>query len=483
MTDTPLTRLSAWAAAVRPGDIPPRVRALAASQVLSQLTAIRVGAAHPLGARLIAAYGEPLQPDPRLAAPVLAGLGSWLNLDDTAYAGHLSNSTVATPLAFARGAGGAGLVTAVVVANECAARITAAATLGPLRGQSALHTHLAGGVAGRLWCEGADAELFANAFGLAFATPPWPLMRAFLASDARPLCTLNAVRTAMDACAGAHAGLRGATDILEHPDGFLARFATVALPEAVDRRLGEHWHTETLSFKLHPGGPGIDAAVDAAADLHAELDGADIADVLVEASAYTLHADRTARSYLTDKPLGALVLSVAYPVATALLTGHLTVADLEHPATAAPDRQRLAERVRLVHDPAMTRALFASTAPFGAALRAAGERARPWVHRFGSEVAALAEEAMTAPGDENYETATKATPARVTVRLTDGRILTAERSIPLGAAGPDTRAGHADLVREKFLAAGGPAEVAAAASTVDTMDAGQLVEWVTAALS
>ncbi|MGG7613666.1 MmgE/PrpD family protein, partial [Streptomyces sp. ZG43] len=128
-----LKELCRWAAWLRPEDIPARVRALAASQLLSQLASIRAGAAHPLGRRLIEGFGPPLQADPRNSACVLSGLGSWLNLDDTAYAGHLSNSTVSVPLAFAhsRRLDGPALLAAVVAANECAARITAAATLGP----------------------------------------------------------------------------------------------------------------------------------------------------------------------------------------------------------------------------------------------------------------------------------------------------------------------------------------------------------------
>ncbi|SDD17818.1 MmgE/PrpD family protein [Actinokineospora iranica] len=476
-----LRRLSEWAAGLAHEDIPGRVRELAASQILSQLAAIRAGAAHPLGAKLVDAFGSPTQDDRAAAAAVLAGLGSWLNLDDTAYAGHLSNSTVAVPVAFSRDGDGAALVTAVVTANECAARLTAAATLGPLRGQSALHTHLAGTVAGRLKCEGADADVWTDAFALAFAMPNWPLMRAFLASDARLLCTLTPVRAANDACAAARAGLRGADDIIEHPDGFLARFATVPLPDLVDHRLGERWHTETLSFKLHPGGPGIDAAIDVAAELGPFL-AEEIADVLVEASAYTLLADKTSRRYIAgaDSALGALVLNVAYPVATALLTGHFLAADLERPASADPARWAVAERVRLAHDPAMTRALFASDAPFGEALRHAGTAGEPWLRSFGGdELVALAAGAEPT-GD--FAQAIKATPARVTVRLTDGRTVSAERAIPLGAAGPDTRERHAWLIREKFISVGGSAEVAGAAVKLDSMSVAELREWLATAL-
>ncbi|MFC5290577.1 hypothetical protein ACFPM7_26280 [Actinokineospora guangxiensis] len=470
-----LTRLADWAAGLADGDIPARVREYAASQVLSQLAAIRAGGAHPTGAKIITAFGGPAQPDRKAAAGVLAAVGSFLNLDDTAYAGHLSNSTVAVPLAYA--ADGPSLITAVVAANECAARITAAATLGPLRGQSAMHTHLAGAVAGRLKAEGAPPGVWADALAIAFAMPHWPMLRSFLACEARAVATMAPVRAGLDACDAARAGIAGAHDILEHPDGFLARYADVPLPEQVDHALGEQWHTETLSFKLHPGGPGIDAAVDCAADLAPVTDPDDIAEVLVEASAYTLMAQRTAERYLDgpDSPLGALVLDVRYPVATALLSGHFTAADLGRPATADPGRRALAAKVRLVHDPEMTRALLESDAPFGAALRMAGPRAQAWLADYG----------LTAPENVqgDFSAATKATPARVTVVHGDGRRRCRERAIPRGAAGPETRADHISLIREKFIDSGGDAAIAERAASLDSMNASDFRSWLRAALT
>ncbi|GHF30066.1 hypothetical protein GCM10010218_09130 [Streptomyces mashuensis] len=485
---TPLAQLSRWAAGLHADDIPCRVLKLAASQVLSQVASIRAGLEHPLGRMLISAFGHPVQSDPRAAAGVLAALGSWLNLDDTAYAGHLSNSTVAVPLAYAyaRRLDGLSLLTAVVVANECAARITAAATLGPLRGQSAVHTHLAGAVAGRLYLERAPAPLWENAFGLAFAMPNWPLMRAFLASDARLFNTFTPVRTAMDACDAAEAGLRGASDIMEHQDGFLARFATVPLPEVITEGLGQRWHTETLSFKMHPGGPGIDAAVDCAMEIHRAIGPVhpdDVEEIVVEASLYTLFAGRRAARYVTGpgSPLGALVLDVPYPVATTLLTGEFTVDDFSSPRVDERRRWQLADRVRLEHDAEMTRELFRSEAPFGEAVREAGPLATPWLRDFGGdELVELVGEAE--PVERDFSRSTKATGARVTVRLTDGRTVSRERLIPVGAAGPDTRARHSQLVREKFLSVGGPSEVADSVGRLHRMRARGVQRWVEAAL-
>ena len=69
---------------------------------------------------------------------------------------------------------------------------------------------------------------------------------------------------------------------------------------------------------------------------------------------------------------------------------------------------------------------------------------------------------------ETFESAEKATPARVTVRLTDGSVLERELRIPVGAAGAHTRAAHPGLVRRKWLDNGGAEEVADLAAALDS---------------
>jgi len=295
--------LSRWASGLDLDDVPDRVVSFASSQVLSQLAAVRAGAQHPLGQAVIRGFGEPWQASAAQSAFVLAALTPWLYYDDTAYAGHLSNSTVTVPMAYAHALGldGRGLLTAVIAANEVAARITAAVTLGRFRGQNAPHTHLAGAVSGRLRAEGAPAQDWVNALGLAFSMPPWPSLPAFLGSDARVLSAAMPVRTGLDACDAARAGLAGPRDILEHPEGFLATFASVPLPDAVDLALGRRWHTETLSFEVRPGGPVLDAAVDCAAQLHRVLGPVtvdDVDEVVVTTSLYTLLVDAKAAEFV-----------------------------------------------------------------------------------------------------------------------------------------------------------------------------------------
>jgi len=463
---TLIENLSGWASGLHLDDVPDRVVDFACSQVLSQLAAARAGAVHPLGRAVIRGFGPPLQADPARSAYVLAGLTSWLHFDDTAYAGHLSNSTVTVPLAYAHALGldGRGLLTSVIAANECAARITAAATLGPFRGQNSAHTHLAGAVSGRLRAEGAPVREWVDAFGIAFAMPLHPLLPAFLGSDAKVLSAAAPVRLGLDACDAARAGLTGLSDVLEHPDGFLARFATVPLPEAVDGDLGRRWHTETLSFKVHPGGPGLDAAVDCAKSLRrtmGPLQVDDVVEVVVRTSMYTIAVDQRAAAYVDGPrtPVSALVFCTPYAVATTLLNGDLVGDDFAAPAMADRRRWDLAARVRVEHDEDMTRESLVCEVPFGEALRQAGPRAAAWLEEVGTQwLVDLVGEPL--PVSETFETARKATPARVTVRLIDGTEHSAELAIPVGAIGPDTRAGHAALVRAKYLSTGGGGDVA-----------------------
>jgi 2-methylcitrate dehydratase PrpD len=483
------TELSEWAVDLKLSDVPPRVVDFAKSQLLSQLAAARGGLAHPLGAIVGRALGPLLQPDPKQAACALAATTSWLHFDDTAYAGHISHSTVGVPIAYARAAGldGAALLLCIIVANECAARVAASATLSEFRGQTAAYTHLAGSVAGRCKAEGAPASRWVDAFGLAFSMPPWPLRRAFLGSDGKVLSAAQPVRTALDACDMAAAGLRGAPDILEHPQGFLAQFAAIPLPRTITDGLGRRWHTETLSFKMRPGGPGVDAAVDCAIALHDTLGAIevdDVEDVVVRASTYTVGVDEHIAPFMdgADSPVSALTFSIGYTVATALLTGDLTPLDFARPRVARQERWALAAKVRLEHDPEMTRRFGLAAIPLGEALREAGpRRAGAWLRAAGVTDVDEMLAAMSPPSD-TFELAEKVTPALVTLRMADGRIVERGRDIPEGAAGPDTRARHPELVRAKFLSTGGTSDVADGIAAIEAASADEVGRLLAAAL-
>ncbi|MEW2164654.1 MmgE/PrpD family protein [Streptomyces sp. NPDC007084] len=461
-----IRQLADWASRLDLDEAPERVVAHLKSQILSQLGAARAGYGHPLGQRIRQAYGSPLQDDPKHAVHSLSMATVCLDFDDTAYAGHLSHSTVNVPLTYASSLGldGPGLLTSVLAANESAARVTAAATLGPFRGQTAGHTHLAGAVAGRLRAENASADTWTHALGMAFSVPTWSLSRGFFSTDAKVLVAAVPVQIGLSACDGARFGLTGPEDVLEHPQGFLHRFADIPLPEEALAGLGTLWHTETFSYKIHPGSAYTSAAVDCAVELHSELAGVgpgDIAEVVVEGSIFTAGLDRIARQHRIgpDSSVAALNFSLPYNVATALLTGSLLPADLAHPAVARPDRWELAARVRTQHDPAFSRHALLATAPLGQALRRAGERAEAWVRAIDARAADALPAARLEP-ETDFRWATKNLGARVTVRLRDGRELRAERRGAVGAASGAEGIDHAGLARAKFLACGGDPEAA-----------------------
>ncbi|MEU9093780.1 MmgE/PrpD family protein [Streptomyces sp. NPDC048428] len=487
--------LSEWAHSLRFDDIPQDVVEIAKLQILSQCAAIRVGASHPLGRRMIQAFGEPLQDDPRRSSFVLAGLGAWLHFDDTAFAGHLSNSTVAVPMAYARAQGlnGAGLLTSVVVANEVAARITAATTLGPFRGQSAPYTHVTGAIAGRLRGEDATAGRWVSALGLGLGLPPRTVPVGFLGGDAKVFSSSTPVAVGLDACDAAAAGFRGSPEILEHAEGFLSRFATVPLPEIVTAGLSERWHTLTTSFKLHPGGPGMDSAIDCAFGLHREIGtvrAQDIAEISVDTSLYTVLVNRQAGAYLRgpDSPVSALVFALPYLLSTALLTGDLTAEDFTPQRLADADRWAVADRVRIRLDEAMTHDLFHCEVPFGEALRQAGPRAADWLKVFGARWKGDGQWLVDLVGEleppsKDFGSTRKSTPARVTVTLTDGRSLTRELDVPAGAVGSAHAGNLPELMREKFLTAGGTAAVADGLASLESASADDVARLLPAALA
>ena len=453
--------LAEWASTLELDAVPERVVGYARSQVLSYLAAVRGSVGHPLGRRVIDGFGPPLQDDPAAAAYAMAALSMCLDWDDTLYAGHVSHSTVGVSLAYARARrlDGRGLLTTIIAANESAARFAAASTIGRFRGQSASHPHLFGAIAARLRAEGAPARRWVDAFGIGLGFPPWTLRPAFLGSDAKLFTAAVPVRMGLDACAAAGAGLRGYPAILEHEDGFLKHFSELPLPEAVVLGLGERWHTETLSFKLFPLSTGMTTCAECGFELHEQLNGSgpgDVEEILVETNVMTALIDQQVQPFLTgpDAPVVALQYAVSYALASALLRGRLEPEDFDEPAVGERERWALAEKIRVEQDDELTRLSIIGTAPVGEALRQAGDSAPEWVAKAGGNEAGEMVDGIGTPV-ATFEHADKSVGARVIVKLSDGRELRAERITATGDASDDTRARHAELLREKFLAAGG----------------------------
>jgi 2-methylcitrate dehydratase PrpD len=482
--DSLIVQLARWASHLRYEDIPASTLGFARSQLISNLGTVRASLRHPLGDALVKAFGAPKRSDPKQSAYVLSALAMCLDFDEVAYSGHLSASCVNVAISYAvhLGVDGQRLLTAVVVANECAARFQAATILGGFfRGQSATYLHLIGAVAARLHLQGASEEQWVAALSLAVGILPAPSHRAVLCGDTKTLIAATPVRIALDACDAAAAGMSSMGRILDGSDGVLAQICPIPIPEAVVAQLGRRWHTDTLSFKRFPGSMYLQAAFECAERLHSRL-GADkstIRNVVVHGSILTAMLDKKVAPFAQNgrAAVSAATFSLGYGVATLLLHGALGSEDYAAPALDDADRWTLARKVRVVEDPGLTKRMVGATAPLGEALRQAGRRAAEsieilsWAsgrfafllrvplarnvlkHLVAGRVRARL--ATLGPAADTFENATMAIGARVDVELANGTVVTEECDVAIGMAGPATKRDHSAIVRDKFLAVGG----------------------------
>ncbi|HEX3785866.1 MAG TPA: MmgE/PrpD family protein [Pseudonocardiaceae bacterium] len=483
--------LVSWARGLRYPDIPPSTAALAVSQIIAGLATVRASMAHPLGRGLVAAFGRPLAgDDPKRSAHVLAALSMCLEYDEIAYSGHPSASCVNVALSYAvpQRLDGRQLIAAVVAANECATRFQAAMLLGSFfRGQSATYTHLVGAVAARMHAQQADIRAWRDAMGLAFGILPAPVDTAFLSSDAKVFVAATPVRMALDACDAALAGLTGPRHVLECSDGVLERFSDAPMPDAVVARLGERWHTDTLSFKQYPASGYLQSTFECVERIATRLGRVgpeDVVGIRVHASILTCLLQQKSDPFLAadQVSVSALTFSAGYGIATILLTGSFTPRDLAGDGVRDADRWALAKKVEVCHDQELTMRMIAATVPLGEALRQAGRRALqvPAIKAFGDAEAVL--DALGPPAD-SFTDATMAIGARVEVELRDGSVLVERVDQATGMAGPATRRDHREIVAERFRATGGPVEVLRNLDRLDELDADELNRTVTDALA
>ena len=474
--------LAAWARTLAYEDIPAPTLAAARSQLVSNIAAVRASMDHPTGQRIVAAFGPPAQPDPKQSAYVLAALASALDFDEVAFSGHVSTGAVNVAIAEARHAGldGRSLLTTIVAANECAARITAATILSPFfRGQTNTHCHLASAAAARLHARRASLQQWTAGLGLALGIVPVPVHHAVVDSDVKALAAAAPVRMALDACDAAACGLTGPDAILEHPEGLLSLLSAVPIPELVTAGLGRRWHTDTLTYKRFPGSAYLHSAFDCAERLHqrlGHLDAEKVERVTVHASQLTCQLQRKIASAL-DGPhtsVSAATLSVGYGVATLLMTGRFGPGDLTPQALKDDARWNLAAKVDVEHDVRLSLRMAQATSPLGEALRQAGDRAldwpelTAWQEQQGHDASAILA-GLGAPRD-TFEDATMAIGARIELMLADGNALTEQCEAFAGSAGPATRHNHATLVGRKFLDVGGSRDALAALEAIDTLD-------------
>src|SRR5437588_401640 len=172
--------MGAWAAGLRLGDVPERVRERARLQVASILAA---GSAGAVAARPFARVA-PDGPVGEVYAGAAASMAhDW---DDYLYMGHTGHSAVWAARAFA-GEDGERAAVAQIAGDEVGGRLGAALLLGPHNGQFWSSIHCAAGAVAAGVALGLDGPRLAHALAIALYQPPYGLWPGFMGPDSKLL--------------------------------------------------------------------------------------------------------------------------------------------------------------------------------------------------------------------------------------------------------------------------------------------------------
>ncbi|HUT55168.1 MAG TPA: MmgE/PrpD family protein [bacterium] len=379
MSDTIITEMAEWAAALEYEQVPERVREKARLQLFSVLGAIHASSRHEIGKAITAAVGSWAGDGPCTIIPsgrradllsavyANAALSIALDYDDYLLFGHTGHSAVCVSLAMAEREKRSmkAALAAQVIANEIEGRMGAGVVMGPHNGQAWSHIHLAGSAAAASKLMGLSAEQTAHAMAIALYQPTYVLYPGFMGPDSKATTAATPSVTGVQAAILASKGATGPLDVIEHPQGFLARFSYVPSPFFISG-FGRAWTTDTLAYKIYPGCAYIDTTVDAVLKLREryreengrDLDPEDVSDVLVEATILTIEMDNLSKTGGAFDPLNPVSINFSIPgnVAIALGKGRLTADDLSKKALQenADMITAISGKVRLKHDWALT---------------------------------------------------------------------------------------------------------------------------------
>lgn len=517
---TLLTQLARWARDLRVTDLPPAIATRARLQQLSHAGAVRAAKDRPLavalrkasankGAAHLVTGGTTTAID---ALRTHAALGAALSYDDSLFMAR-TGAGVAAGWAYARNNTLDDIVCATVAANEVAGRLGASLILGPGHDESCAAVHaLAAAVAVGV-LEKLDADDLAHALALALADAPTvPLSTLF--GSARPMVVAAAAARGAHAVVLARAGVRGDLALLDHRDGLLSALSWVPLRNAFTG-LGRAWFTETLAYRMMPGGPYVQVPAQAVGEILRRH---------VKAADKRLRADQVERIEIEVGAAGWVMEQIAgnHPAldpATVLWSIRRAVGTLIQAHELGPDQLdaawleahqaeigALISRIEVTHSWKHTLALVDHitdvAAPLFAGLTLAelGHAAREAQHRFGQRLppptaADLLLVATTRP-DRLFERMRRASGdlgdarlvewqplfgATVRVHTTRGGVWPEERSIAEGSPGwpwDQTRAG----VIRKFLA-GNKGGEARASELLETAGSADAESWVQALLA
>jgi 2-methylcitrate dehydratase PrpD len=400
--------LADWVAGFRLQDAPHAVVDRMKALVLDLLRVVAVGAPLPWsqavrrlaltlggnGTSTVLLYGDRL--DPARAAFVNGAYAHACDLDDTHVGSmhHAGASILPAVLAIAEreDASGPALLEAAICGYEASLRIGLAAQPSLFhRGFMATPTCGALGAAlavGKLLRF--TAEDLAGALGAAGAYAGGLAQFYKSGSFIKRINGARGAESGVIAALLTKEGIWGPRDILEGEAGFFRAFAEKSDPSRVTSGLGREYRLMEVSTKIHAGAGRLQASVDAGLSLGAE------------------HA--LAAEHIADAEVGI----------PKVIEGRLTQAD-------PPDLQ--SAQLSVPFSLAMALTLGAARGPSAALRREDYESAlaSPEVHALSNRIRCVLDPEIEAG------TNTEEVPSRVTLRLTDGRVLVARVEHPRGS--------------------------------------------------
>ncbi len=356
-----LREMARWAVSVDSQGIPPLAIATAKRSIVDCI-GVTIAAAHEPLSSVIDRFLESSPPGPAtaigrgvgttsdIAALVNGAQAHALDFDDVSHTmgGHPTIPVLMAALALAeeRGATGEQLLRAYCVGVEVETAIG--------RGVNFTHYDKGWHPTATLGVFGAAAAaaivLGLNeaqmAVALALATTLSSGLKSSFGTMAKPLQVGRAAQNGILAARLAHAGADGPLDAMEAKQGFAMVYngeGNFDL-DVMTRTLGAPWDLVDpgIAIKLHPCCGGTHAAVDAAIELHREID--DLQRVVsVEAAIHRRRYAHLDRPEPTN-PLDAK-FSLQHTVAVALRSGIVTVQDFTDEAIVDPSLVRLRSRI------------------------------------------------------------------------------------------------------------------------------------------
>ena len=414
---TSFGEIAEWAASLRAESVPPAVR-LAAERERASVRGAIAAAWETRAGRTWARASPP-------GSERDAGMSALLDWDDYGFLAHPGHSAAVVA---------GNHEEAHIAAAELALRLGAACILAPAAGQGSTFVHAPAAALAAGIRAGMHPTAIARGLGLAFLAPCAPTWGGLLATSAKPARIAGPVASGLRACTLASEGVVPPRRALA--DG-LARASFAPLPELLGG-LGDRWLLSTLSFKPRPAAAHVQAPLAAFAELGVvDPDAVDRIEVAAGAPTLTMEALARRENAPAGEPV-ATQFSVERALRVALVYGDLTPQTLEQPLPDGP-------RVSLRHEPAFTRETVAGIergAPLSNALTRLGPSdvlsALIGVWRTYGRALRVAPRAVRALRPRNVDWRLDELelifPARVVVRLRDGRELVAERRSHPGQA-------------------------------------------------